>query len=189
MTSAKIQPFCKKYNIGLGVYNKDQQTLLPQTIKERTISLFIHKNLFCVIWKTEKTIFIDAIKELEDNFEYEPKHIIDNILKQVFENKFPTSNEKDCLFAVFSFDLETVNVPYQEVCEAYAADCYHLDRLKECYNGDLTGKELEIERQQVHIFNRASNNPVLDTINYIIAIYKGKPKYFKDKIGEFKISP
>ena len=89
---------------------------------------------------------------------------------------------------VFSFDLETVNVPFQEFCETYAAGYCHLDRLKECYNGDLTEEELEIERQHVHIFVRANNNPVLDMIKCITTNYKGKPKYFKDKNGEFKIS-
>ena len=82
-----------------------------------------------MIWKTEKANFTDAIKELEKNFEYQPNHITDNILKHVVEYKFPIPNEKDCLSAVFSFDLETVNVPYQEFCETYAAGCYHLDRL------------------------------------------------------------
>ena len=189
MTSAKIQPFCKKHNINLGVYNPKQQEILPRSVTERRICLFIHENHFCVIWKTVKTNFTDAIKELKKNFEYQTNHIIDNILKQVVEYKFPISNEKDCLFAVFSFDLETVNVPYQEFCETYAAGCYHLHRLRECYNGDLTEEELEIERQHVHIFDRANNNnPVLDMIKYIIANYKGKPKYFKDKNGEFKIS-
>ena len=188
MTSAKIQPFCKKHNINLGVYNPKQQEILPRSVTERKICLFIHENHFCVIWKTVKTNLTDAIKELKKNFEYQPNHIIDNILKQVVEYKFPISNEKDCLFAVFSFDLETVNVPYQEFCETYAAGCYHLDRLKECYNGNLSKEELEIERQNVHIFDRANNNPVLDMNKYIIANYKGKPKYFKDKNGEFKIS-
>ena len=141
-----------------------------------------------MIWKTNNSTFTDAIKELEDNFEYEHKHFTDNILKQVVDYKFLSSNEKDCLFAVFSFDLETVNVPYQEFCEAYAAGCYHLDRLKECYNGDLDEKELEIERQHVHIFDRVNKNPVLYMIKYITTNYKGKPKYFKDKNGDFKIS-
>ena len=117
-----------------------------------------------MIWKTINTTFTDAINELENNFEYEPNHITDNILKQVVEYKFPTSIEKDCLFAVFSFDRETVNVPYQEFCEAYAAGCYHLDRSKECYNVDSTEKDLEIERHYVHIFDHANNNPVLDMI-------------------------
>ena len=88
---------------------------------------------------------------------------------------------------MFSFDLETINVIYQEFCEAYAAGCYHLDRLKECYNGDLDEKELEIERQHVHIFDHVNKNPVLDMIKYITTNYKGKPKYFKDKNGDFKI--
>ena len=92
------------------------------------------------------------------------------------------------MFAVFYFDLETVNVCYQELCETYAAGCYHLDRLRECYNGDLTEEDLEIERQHVHTFDRANNNPVLDMINYLTTNYKGKPRYFKNKNGEFKIS-
>ena len=76
----------------------------------------------------------------------------------------------------FSFDLETVNVPYQEFSEAYAAGSCHLDRLKDCYNGEVTEKDLEIERQHVHIFDRANNNPVLDMIKNNVANYKSKPK-------------
>ena len=156
------------------------------SVTERRICPYIHENHFCVIWKTKKTNFTNAIEELENNFEYQPNHITDNILKQVVEYKFPISNEKDCLYAVFAFDFDTVNFQYQEFCEPYAAGCYHLDRLKECYNGDLTEEELEIERQHVHIFDRANNNPVLDMIKYITTNYKGKPNYFKDKNGEFK---
>ena len=42
MTSAKIQPFCKKYNINLGVYNINQQEILPRSVTERRICLYIH---------------------------------------------------------------------------------------------------------------------------------------------------
>ena len=120
MTSAKIQPFCKKHKINLGVYNPKQQKSLPRSVTEQKICLFNHKNQFCVIWKREKTNSTDAIKELEKNFEYQPNHINEKLLKQVVEFKFPISNEKDCLLAVFSFDLETVNLPYQEFCETHA---------------------------------------------------------------------
>ena len=68
MTSAKIQPFCKKYGIDLGVYNINQQDIPPRYVTERRLCLIIHENHFCVIWKTKKTSFTDAIKELEDNF-------------------------------------------------------------------------------------------------------------------------
>ena len=47
MTSAKIQPFCKKHNINLGVYNPKQQEILPRSFIERRICLFIHQNYFC----------------------------------------------------------------------------------------------------------------------------------------------
>ena len=72
------------------------------------------------------------------------------------------------MFAVFAFDLETCNVEIQLYCEAYAAGIYHLNRLFERFNGDLTEKELEIERENVHMFDRRNNNPALGMINYVI---------------------
>ena len=187
MTSARIQPFCKKHNINLVVYNKNQQKILPLSITQRKVCLFIHENHFCLNWKTNNTTFSNAIKELKDNFKYESNQISNNILKQVQEYKFPKTNDVDCMSAVFAFDLETVNVDYKLYFECYAAVCYHLNRLKECY-GNLSEDDLEIERKHVHIFDYENKNPVLDMINYIVANYKGKPKYFKDKNGNFKIS-
>ena len=103
------------------------------------------------------------------------------MLKQVQEYKFPISNEKDCLYAVFAFDLETANVDYKQYCVPYAAGCYYLNRLKECYNGNLSEDELKIERENVHIFDYKNKNPVTDMIKFIVKNYKGKPKFFKDK--------
>ena len=100
------------------------------------------------------------------------------------EYKSPISYEKTCLFAVFAFDLETCNVENQLYCEAYAAGVYHLNRLYECFNGDLTEKELQIERENVHVFDPENNNPVLDMINYVINNYKGKPKIIRNKHGK-----
>ena len=188
MSSAKIQPFCKKYDINLGVYNINQQEILPRSVTERRLCLIIHENHFCVIWKTKETSFTNAIKELKENFKYEANQISDNILKQVQEYKFPISNEKDCLYAVFAFDLETANVDYKQYCVPYGAGGYHLNRLKECYNGNLSEDELKMERENVHIFDYKNKNPVMDMINFIVKNYKGKPKFFKNKDGEYKIS-
>ena len=82
------------------------------------------------------------------------------------------------MFAVIAFDLETCNVESQLYCEAYAADVYQINRLKECFNNDSTEKEFEIERQHVHVFDRENGNPVLDLdmLNYVVNNYKGKPK-------------
>ena len=94
MTSAKIQPFCKKYNINLGVYNINQQEILPRYVTERRLCLIIHENHFCVIWKTKNTSFTNAIKELEDDFKYEDNQISDNILKQVKNINFLYQTKK-----------------------------------------------------------------------------------------------
>ena len=43
MTSAQIQPFCKNYNLNLGVYNMKQKTILPRSVTQRKFSiLFIY---------------------------------------------------------------------------------------------------------------------------------------------------
>ena len=49
MTSARIQPFCRKYNITIGCF--DGTRINPRNITQRDTSLFIHNNHFCLIWK------------------------------------------------------------------------------------------------------------------------------------------
>ena len=52
----------------------------------------------------------------------------------------------------------------------------------------MTEKELQIERGNVHVFDRENNNPVLDMTNYVINNYMGKPKIITDKHGKKIIS-
>ena len=42
MTSARNQPFCRKYNINIGCL--DGKRINPRNIRERNTSLFIHSN-------------------------------------------------------------------------------------------------------------------------------------------------
>ena len=168
MTSAKIQPFCRKYNINIGVYNKRQRSILPKTITERRICLLIHNTHFSVIWKNNQSSFPDAIEEVEKNFNYEETQINDNILQQVIEYKFPISYEMNCLYNLSAFDLETCNVEYSEYCEPYASGVYHLNKLYWCFNGNSDKEELAIERSKVHEINRENGNPVLKMIEYVI---------------------
>ena len=69
----------------------------------------------------KRSTFPDAKKELEENFKYQDNQFSDIILKQVEEYKFPIPNDKNCMHAVFAFDLQTCNVENQFYCEAYAA--------------------------------------------------------------------
>ena len=61
MTQAKIQPFCEKYKLNLGVYYAKQRTILPRSVTPRNICPHIHEKHFCVIRKTDQTTF--PIKE------------------------------------------------------------------------------------------------------------------------------
>ena len=60
VTSARNQPFCKKYNINFGCFDGMRITLLD--ITQRNISWFIYNNHFCVIWKTNEISFNEAIE-------------------------------------------------------------------------------------------------------------------------------
>ena len=188
MTQAKIQPFCRKYNLNIVVYNLKQRTISPNSLTEWSVCLYSYNNHICVVRITAQSSFPDAIAELEENFKYESNEITDDILRQGIEYKFPTTSGKICMFAVFAFDLETCSVVNQLDCEAYAAGTNHSNRLSDCFNGDLTEKELEIERKNVHVFDRENNKSVLDMINYVINNYKGKPKIITNKHGKKIIS-
>ena len=146
---------------------------------QRNTCFYNYNKNFFVIHKKYKT-FPDTLKELEESFKYEEYHILKIILKQLEKYKFPISVDKNCMIAVFAFDLETCNVENQVYCDAYSAGVYHLNRLYESFKGDLTQK-IEIEREHVHIFDRGNANPVLDMINYVINNYKGTPKIFTDR--------
>ena len=61
MTSAKFQPFCKKHNIIKGCY--DGFRVYPRYLTERNIALYMYKNNFCLIWKSNGISFNKAIKE------------------------------------------------------------------------------------------------------------------------------
>ena len=92
------------------------------------------------------------------------------------------------MLAVSAFDLETCSVGNHSYCETYAAGVYHLNRLYECFNGDLTDKGLEIERQHVHVFDRENGNPMLDMINYVVHNFNWKPKFISNKYNRKIIS-
>ena len=181
LTKAKIQPFCEKYNISLGVYNVENTKILPATFTERRLCLFPHNNHFCVFWKENRSSFPNAIIELEKNFKHKDNQITDDILKKVIEYGFPISYEIKGIYVVFALDLETYNVEKQLVCEPYAAGVYHPNRFYKCYIGELTEEELEIERENVHLYDSENNNPVMDMVSYVIENYKRKPKFITNK--------
>ena len=75
------------------------------------------------------------------------------------------------MYGVFAFDLETCIVENQLYCEPYEAGVYHPNRLYQCFNRDLTISEVKTERENVHMFDRGNNNPLVDMIDFVITNY------------------
>ena len=90
--------------------------------------IFQNKEEFFLDWPQEKkhlfissrqsflcsaTTFPKRFDGTRGGFKYEENHSSDGFLKQVGEYRFPISNKKNGMFAVFAFDLETCNVENQ----------------------------------------------------------------------------
>ena len=58
MTRCRIPEFCERYKIDIGIYDRNNKRILPRTVKQKNICVYIHKNHYCVIWKkTEKILY------------------------------------------------------------------------------------------------------------------------------------
>ena len=74
MPSARIRPFCRKYNINIGCF--DGTRINPRNFTQRDIALKIYNNYFCFIWKSQNISFNQVIEdELKPNFK-----VVDNVL-------------------------------------------------------------------------------------------------------------
>ena len=62
MTSARVQPFCRKHIINIGCYHGFR--VCPRNITQRNTAIKIHNNHFSLVWKTNGISFDRAIKEL-----------------------------------------------------------------------------------------------------------------------------
>ena len=79
MTSAKIQPFSRNYNINIGCL--DGTRINSRDFTGRNLALKIHNYHFCLIWKTNDNAFNQALKKLKLKFKVFDKVISDNHVK------------------------------------------------------------------------------------------------------------
>ena len=187
MVRCRIPEFCKRYKIDIGIYDLNSKRILPQTVKQKNICVYIHKNHYCVIWKKNgKDSLINGVQEIENNFKYVKNKINENNIKQRMLYRFPKYEPINQLENVFVFDLEAHND--QEFAEAYAAGLYDVNRLKDCWYRDLNSKELEIERNHVNVFDASNGNCIMNMLKYISKNYDRDERTYIDKDGDEKIS-
>ena len=136
MARCRLPAFCKRYKIDIGIYDLNSKRILPWTVKQKNICVYIHRNHYCVIWKkNRKDSLLNGVQEIENNFKYVKNKINENNLKQRILYRFPKHEPINQLENVFVFDLETHND--QEFAQAYAVGLYDVNRLKDCWYRDL----------------------------------------------------
>ena len=86
ITSARIQPFCRTYNINIGCF--DGTRINPRNITQRDTVLKIKNNHFCLIWKPDGISFDKAMKELKDNLKVVDDILSDKHVKSFIKNDF-----------------------------------------------------------------------------------------------------
>ena len=179
MTSARIPPFCRKYNINIGCY--DGFRVFPRNITQRNTALKIHKNHFCLILKTNGISFDRAIKELKDNFKVVDNVISDKHFKSYIKYEYKPKKVQSQLTNMIVYDIETLNTIK---CVPYANCIYRLSKILGKFYRDISDKEYQKCLNNCIVFKGLDNiNKMLDSTLQ----YKGEPKKIYNKIVKYNL--
>ena len=158
MTSARVQPFCRKQNINMGCY--DGFRVCPINITQRNTALEIHNNHFCLIWKTNGICFDGAVKQLKDNFRVVDNVISDKHVKSYNKYEYKPKKVHSQLTNMVVYDIETFNTIK---CVPYAKCIYRLSKISSKFYRDISEKEYQKCLNDCIVFNGLDNiNKMLD---------------------------
>ena len=180
MTSARIQPFCRKYNINIGCF--DGSRINPRNITQRITSLFIHITHFCLIWKSNGISFDQAIEqELKPNFKVVDNVISDKHVKSFDKYDYKPKKVQSPLTNKIVFDLETFNkiraVPYFSCI-------YKLGKISGKYHRDISKQEYQKCLNDCVVFEGTGcKNELLDHVSSL----KREPKKVRKKVIEYNL--
>ena len=179
MTAARIQPFCRKYNINIGCY--DGFRVCPGNITQRNIAFIIHNNHFCLIWKSNGVSFDRAIKELKDNFRVVDNVISDKHVKSYIKYEYKPKKVQSQLTNMIVYDIETFSTIK---CVPYANCIYRLSKISGKYDRDISEKEYQKCLIDCIGFKGLDNiNKMLD---YVLQ-FKGEAKPINNKIVKYNL--
>ena len=148
MTQARIQPFCRANNNNLGYYNDDR--VFPRSVTEKNKALYLFKNHFCVIWKSESVSFNQAIKEIKDNFNIVDIYTTNENVNSCFKYEFIPQKIESHSSIFIVYDLETPNT---DRARPYVFCFYRLSKIAGRYNRDQALEELDKCRKDAIAFD------------------------------------
>ena len=179
MTSARVQPFCRKHNINIGCY--DGFRVCPRKITERKTALKIHKIHFCLVWKSDGVTFDKAIRELKENFKVVDNVISDKHVKSYIKYEYKPKKVQSQLTNMIVYDIETFSTIK---CVPYANCIYRLSKISGKYYRDISEKEYQKCLNDCIVFKGLDNiNKMLD---YVLQ-YKGEPERIFNKIVKYNL--
>ena len=179
MTSARFQPFCRKYNINIGCF--DGTRINPRNLTQRNTSLFICSNHFCLIWKSDGISFDKAVRELKDNFKVVDNVISDKHVKSFIKDEYNPIKVKSPLTNIVVYDLETFNkirvVPY---CSCI----YKLSKISGKYHRGISEQEYQKCPNDCVVFK--GTDCINEMLDHALS-FKGEPKKVKNEIVEYNL--
>ena len=180
MTSARIQPFCRKYNINIGCF--DGTRINPRNLTQRNTALKIHNNHFCLIWKSDGVSFNQVIEdEFKPNFKVVDNVVSDKHVKSFIKYEYNPKEVKSPLTNIVVYDLETFNkiraVPY---CSCI----YILSKISGKYHRDISEQENQKCLNDCVVFK--GTDCINEKLDHVLS-FKGEPKKIKNKIVEYNL--
>ena len=179
MTSARIQPFCRKHNINIVCY--DGFGVCPRNITQRNIALKIHNKLFCLIWKSYGVSFDRAIKDLKDNFRIVDNVISDKHVKSYIKYEYKPKKFQSQLTKMIVYDIETFSTIK---CVPYANCICRLSKISGKYYRDISEKEYKKCLIDCIVFKGLDN---INKMLYYVLQYKREPKRINNKIVKYNL--
>ena len=139
MIKARNQPFCGANIINQGYF--DGTRVFPRSVTDRDNALFSYKIHFCLLWKSEKVSFNQAIKKLKDSFKIVDFFITEENVNSHFNYEFMPNKIELHLTNFILYDLETHNTDKVRPCNM---SFYRLSKLAGRYKRNLIPCGLEI---------------------------------------------
>ena len=180
MTTARIQPFCKIYNINIGYFNGKE--IWARTVTQRNTALKIHHNHFCLIWKSDNVSFNQVIEnELKPNFKVVDNVISDKHVKGFIKYEYNRKKVKSPITNIVIYDLETFN---KIKAVPYCSCIYKLSKLSGKYNRDMSEQEYQKCLNDCVVFK--GTDCINEMLDHVLS-FKGEPKKIKNKIVEYDL--
>ena len=176
MTSARIHAFRKKYKLNIRYY--DNTRVYPRGITERNKALYLYKNHFCLIWKSDRVSFNKAIEEMKANSKFFDNNISDIHVKSFIKYEYKPKTLKSQLTNMIVYDLETCN---RDRAVPFCKCVYTLFKISRKYDEDITPSQYQNCLDHCIVFK--GTNCINQFLDCALS-FKGEVKRVDNKIVE-----